>query len=488
MKISLCMITGDDPRAIDAISSVRDLVDEVILVYTGKRPLLEIQAGMAILKNYKVDVLLFPWIDDFSAARNYSFKQATGDWIFWMDSDDTINDTGELRKKFLKLIEEQPDVQCVLLPYEYAYDEQGVPTTVLYRERFLRRDCNPHWIYPIHECVEIALLKQASIEHPVCHHKTAQDSAQNSERNLRIFEENLEKEKYAKDGRFWFYYGNALQAMGRFKRAVLAYTEALFCGLWTDDAYAASFCIAESHFYLQEYELALKCLTDMTADKEYDKFSSHKLMLGILYHIANYPDLAKQWLQKAIRPVPKTPGKVSPDHYRKDPLVWLGKVGAKAGDADLLSSLPAISSNKAFQLRVVFQGQYGSDMPQDRLRRENVTRELMKLWPSADLVVTLDVGVGEVSPDVFVLTRYMELDEATEENLKTFRGLLIVDACEDIFDFLGSDGLEATKAVIDLADIVVASSRRLKERIESVFSPCADNKTIVIPDMWEERK
>jgi len=36
-------------------------------------------------------VFEFPWCDDFSAARNESLRHATGDWLFWMDSDDTIS-------------------------------------------------------------------------------------------------------------------------------------------------------------------------------------------------------------------------------------------------------------------------------------------------------------------------------------------------------------------------------------------------------------
>ena len=35
-------------------------------------------------------VFHWPWRDDFSAARNESLQHATGEWLFWMDSDDTI--------------------------------------------------------------------------------------------------------------------------------------------------------------------------------------------------------------------------------------------------------------------------------------------------------------------------------------------------------------------------------------------------------------
>jgi O-antigen biosynthesis protein len=43
-----------------------------------------------IVESFGGRLFHFPWCDDFSAARNESLRHAQGDWLFWMDSDDTI--------------------------------------------------------------------------------------------------------------------------------------------------------------------------------------------------------------------------------------------------------------------------------------------------------------------------------------------------------------------------------------------------------------
>ncbi len=43
-----------------------------------------------IVEAYGGRLFHFPWCDDFSAARNESLRHARGEWLFWMDSDDTI--------------------------------------------------------------------------------------------------------------------------------------------------------------------------------------------------------------------------------------------------------------------------------------------------------------------------------------------------------------------------------------------------------------
>lgn len=81
------MIVRDSSRTLPAaLQSVRPHVDEMVVVDTGsvdKTPAIATQLGARVFH--------FPWCDDFSAARNESLRHARGDWLFWMDSDDTID-------------------------------------------------------------------------------------------------------------------------------------------------------------------------------------------------------------------------------------------------------------------------------------------------------------------------------------------------------------------------------------------------------------
>ena len=50
-------------------------------------------------------VFYFPWIDSFSAARNACLEHATGEWIFWLDADDRLDEPtrDKLRRLFATL-------------------------------------------------------------------------------------------------------------------------------------------------------------------------------------------------------------------------------------------------------------------------------------------------------------------------------------------------------------------------------------------------
>jgi len=85
--LSLCMIVRDSRRTLRAcLESVKPWVDEMIVVDTGSQ-----DDTKQIARSLGARVHEFPWCDDFSAARNESLRYATGEWVFWMDADDTID-------------------------------------------------------------------------------------------------------------------------------------------------------------------------------------------------------------------------------------------------------------------------------------------------------------------------------------------------------------------------------------------------------------
>ncbi len=96
MKLSLCMIVRDNEDTIrPCIESIAPWVDEIVVVDTGSE-----DQTPEILKSYGAKVWHSPWVDDFSASRNESIGHANGEWIFWMDSDDTIpQECGEKLRK-----------------------------------------------------------------------------------------------------------------------------------------------------------------------------------------------------------------------------------------------------------------------------------------------------------------------------------------------------------------------------------------------------
>jgi GT2 family glycosyltransferase/predicted TPR repeat methyltransferase len=103
--LSLCMIVRDNETTIGpCLESIHPYVDEIVVVDTGSQ-----DKTPDICRQYGARMFEFPWCDDFSAARNESFKHARGEWIFWMDSDDTISpECGEKLRNLVDQISLSP--------------------------------------------------------------------------------------------------------------------------------------------------------------------------------------------------------------------------------------------------------------------------------------------------------------------------------------------------------------------------------------------
>lgn len=84
MKLSACWITKNEAENLArSIESLRDAVDELIVVDTGST-----DSTVEVAKSFGARTEHFEWIADFSAARNYALSLATGDLVFFLDADE----------------------------------------------------------------------------------------------------------------------------------------------------------------------------------------------------------------------------------------------------------------------------------------------------------------------------------------------------------------------------------------------------------------
>ena len=85
--LSLCMIVKNEEEVIErCLNSIEGMCDEIIIVDTGSTD----KTIELISKYKKVKLFHFKWIEDFSAARNFSFSHASQDLILWLDADDIV--------------------------------------------------------------------------------------------------------------------------------------------------------------------------------------------------------------------------------------------------------------------------------------------------------------------------------------------------------------------------------------------------------------
>lgn len=208
--ISLCMIVKNEEHVLArCLDSAAGLVDEIIIVDTGSA-----DKTVETAQRYTSHIYRFPWIDDFAAARNYSFSKATKEYCMWLDADDVIEELQQ--QKFLKLKEMlPPDVDMVIMKYHAAFDETGDPVVSYNRERIIRNDGTHFWEGQVHEAI-VCEGKVVYSDIGICHRKTG---AGNPDRNLNIYRKML-AEKMVLEPRHQYYYGRELYYHNRYQEAL----------------------------------------------------------------------------------------------------------------------------------------------------------------------------------------------------------------------------------------------------------------------------
>lgn len=211
--ISLCMIVRDEEKIISrCLDSVKDIVDEIIIVDTGS-----LDNTKKIVSQYTNNIYDFTWVNDFSKARNFSFSKATKDYILWLDADDVILPPDREKLKELKQ-QMNDEVDIYNMKYNYQFDSNGNPTLVQVRERLLKRENNYKWVSPIHEVI-IPYGNVVETDITITHLK---EEIKDINRNLNIFEDMIKK-GIKLDDRQEYCYAKELYYLKKIPQAIIQY-------------------------------------------------------------------------------------------------------------------------------------------------------------------------------------------------------------------------------------------------------------------------
>lgn len=146
ITISQCMIVKNEEKNIRrALEWAKDIVCEQIVVDTGS-----IDDTIGIAQEMGAKVYRFTWNNDFAAAKNYAIKQATGEWIAFLDADEYLikEDADKLPDILERINGKSMDIVRTNL---LNINQKGDVFGVFEQDRFFRNDKDIKYEGKIHE-------------------------------------------------------------------------------------------------------------------------------------------------------------------------------------------------------------------------------------------------------------------------------------------------------------------------------------------------
>jgi len=275
------IVKNEEANLAACLNSIKGVVDEIVIVDTGST-----DGTVAIAESFGAVVHKFDWIDDFSAARQFSFSKCSNDLVFWIDADDILVNSHLFRKSLEHFDNER--VGAIFFVYQYAFDKDGNCITEHWRERVVRKDWYS-WSGPVHENL-LPLREGTNVKITdiwIKHRKKESDIAASNERNLRILEKEIEKTKPFVDPRILFGLAQAYQADNRLEEANDVFRKYIECSGWDEEKYIAQYTIGENFWRMGKLKEA--------TDAHFDAMKILPLRPDAYFGMARVAHKSEQW-------------------------------------------------------------------------------------------------------------------------------------------------------------------------------------------------
>ena len=326
-------------RVLDCVSA---FADEIVVVDTGS-------TDDTVSKAEKLNAVVhrFDWIDDFSAARNFSFSQCTKDWILWLDGDDFISP--ESQDLICKVKRDVLNNKLDAIYFRYNY-----PPFRQWRERMIRRALFDQkklkWVGAVHECISginnenVRYFDDVTIEHdpPPDRHLIKKD------RNIAIIRKHYNPDS-VDERELYLYAVECLHSLYRAEgeRVIKRFFSAVTIPEYRYEIYSKMY---NFYIHFNEPELALEALSKAIVEDPSRAEAYYKLGR----HVCDKQDRPASSIPLLVAAsVIPTPNYGAPEMeaYTYGPWEWLCRANFRLGQLDLAKQMAdkAIETNSRNQ-------------------------------------------------------------------------------------------------------------------------------------------
>jgi glycosyltransferase involved in cell wall biosynthesis len=186
------IVKNEEQLLARCLESVKDVVDEIIIVDTGSD-----DGTLAIAATYQASIIQHNWQNNFALARNVGLEHATGEWILVLDADEELESQTRAEIRSVIANTDADGIQMRVRSFMPAGDLQkydDVHITRLFRNR-------PEFRYEqvIHEQIQPAIKHNGGTvlgtELTILHYGYARRTVQGRDsraiRNLKLLENAL---------------------------------------------------------------------------------------------------------------------------------------------------------------------------------------------------------------------------------------------------------------------------------------------------------
>lgn len=296
LPVSVCIIAKNEEKQIErCLSSLIPYGFEIVLVDTGST-----DHTKEIATKYTDKIYDFAWIDDFSAARNFSLEKASHEWILMMDCDEWIEqiDVEELDYFRKNLSHAAGSVTRKNL----TGTPENLSSTIDITERFFSKH-RFHYIGIIHEQLSPkyekhfeTFLLNTTIGHSG-YLMTETQRQEKAKRNISLLERQLSDNP---DDTYTLYQlGKGYEMIPDLKQACYYFEKALHPGLDFSLAYTQALLISYGEDLLETKQFS-KALSLADYNDSFQDSADYFYLMGLIYFQNNLYENALNSFETAL--------------------------------------------------------------------------------------------------------------------------------------------------------------------------------------------